>query len=384
MNSDTSQSGHGRARSAGRPAQRIPDPRFNPAMLTLAREAKGLTQSQLASALGFSQSTIGKWENGLACPTDQELAGVAAALDTQAELLRIDTSRHLASLSNFYHRALAKARRSDLKILHAQCSIRDIQIDRLLHYAPINEDCIPSIDPDNHAGDIGRVAAMARSAMGLSPGPIFNLTETIEQNGGIVVDEDMQADGVDALCRWMPAMPKIFFVNGTKPADRLRFSLAHELGHTVMHFQRDRDLKQAEDEANRFAAEFLMPARDIRRDFRPSMRLADYVPLKEKWRTSIQSLVRRSYDVGTIPENRYKFLCIEISKNGWRTTEPVRIPGEKPSAFRSLVRYHMEGGYSLDDLAGVLCLSRRATEQLVQYLDVENQRPCGATLRLVR
>jgi hypothetical protein len=65
------------------------------------------------------------------------------------------------------------------------------------------------------------------------------------------------------------------FVNGVDPLPRRRFSAAHELGHFVMHretmgrFRADTDatLREADDdvadlmerEANRFAAELLMP-----------------------------------------------------------------------------------------------------------------------------
>ena len=39
--------------------------RFNPQMLVVAREAAGLTQSELAEAIGVTQSKISKLEDGL-------------------------------------------------------------------------------------------------------------------------------------------------------------------------------------------------------------------------------------------------------------------------------------------------------------------------------
>lgn len=46
-------------------------------------------------------------------------------------------------------------------------------------------------------------------------------------------------------------MPPLFFVNVTIPADRVRFSLAHEIGHIVMHQLPTDDMER---EADRFAS----------------------------------------------------------------------------------------------------------------------------------
>ena len=45
-------------------------------------------------------------------------------------------------------------------------------------------------------------------------------------------------------------------MNSDMPGDRHRFNLAHELGHALMHRH---STGECESEANRFAAEFLMP-----------------------------------------------------------------------------------------------------------------------------
>ena len=59
-------------------------------------------------------------------------------------------------------------------------------------------------------------------------------------------------------------MPPIVVLNSQQPADRQRYSLAHEIGHLVMH-----RLPSAlmEDEANTFASALLMPTVDIRPAF---------------------------------------------------------------------------------------------------------------------
>jgi hypothetical protein len=60
-----------------------------------------------------------------------------------------------------------------------------------------------------------------------------------------------------------------YFFNSEFPGERIRFALAHELAHLIMHQQFYSDQKRdIEKEANVFASEFLMPASDIISDLR--------------------------------------------------------------------------------------------------------------------
>lgn len=378
---DSNNDNNENVRASRRPALRA---RFNPAMLTTAREARYLSQSDLAKALGISQALIGKWEADLSSPNADQIAALSAVLDVQSELLFIDRARRLASMSDFYHRALSRARRKDVKAIHAKCRMIDIQIDRLLDIADLPEDRIPDIDPDNHAGDVERIAAMARTAMGIGAGPIPNLVEAIERCGAMVIDRQLEVHDVDALCRWVPEMPKLFFLNGAKPADRIRFSLAHELGHTVLHFGRDYDAKTAEDQADAFASAFLMPADDIRPDFRSGIRITDLAAIKRKWRVSMQAATRRAYSLGIIDTNRYRSICIQMSRKGWRKAEPVSIDGESPRAFTRLLKTSLDAGYSRAELAKLLLVSQEEVDRMLAEADTPNFHDHGVRLRLVR
>lgn len=370
-----------RLRASSQPVLRN---RFNPAMLATAREANFLSQTELANSMGISQALIGKWEADLGSPDADQITALAAALDVQPELLFVDRSRRLGSMSDYYHRALSKARRKDVKAIHARCSIMDIQIDRLLQISSIPEDRIPDIDPDNHAGDAEKVAAMARTAMGVGPGPIPNLIGEIERCGAIVIDRRLEVDDVDALCRWVPGMPKLFFLNGAKAPDRIRFSLAHELGHTVMHFGRDYDPRMAEDQANAFASAFLMPANDIRHEFQARLRIADLAAIKRKWRVSMQSAARRAYSLGVIDDRRYKSIFTQMSRKGWRKTEPISIDGESPRTFSWLLNAHVNSGFSRADLAKLLFVSEQEIGRMIADAGAPNFQDQGVRLRLLR
>jgi Zn-dependent peptidase ImmA (M78 family) len=118
----------------------------------------------------------------------------------------------------------------------------------------------PTIDLDSCDGDVERVATLVRAAWRLPLGPVANLTIAIEDAGGIVLKCAFGTPLIDAAHLWLPDMPPLFFVNENTSGDRLRWKLAHEIGHAIMHQCPNGDV---ETEANRFAGAFLMPADEI-------------------------------------------------------------------------------------------------------------------------
>lgn len=361
-----------------------PGARFNGAMLTTAREAKFLSQGELAEMLGVSQPLVARWEADNSSPNQEQVSSLSQKLGVRSELFFVDRPRRLASMSEYYHRALAKASRKDVKAIQARCSILDIQIDRLLQITDNSEDNIPDYDPESPGFDPETIADLARKDMGIGPGPIRNLVGAIESCGGIIIDYDLTIPEVDALCRWVPAMPKLFFINGTKPADRIRWSLAHELGHTIMHFGRDLDQKTAEDQANKFAAAFLMPAKDIRGDFRRPVNLPDLAAIKRKWRISMQAAARRAESIGFIDKQRLQWLFVQMSRNGWRKSEPVPIAGETPTAFTNLLHQAIDKGFTKRDLADWLFVFEDSIDKMLIDAQSPSYQDSGVRLRVVR
>ena len=363
---------------------------FNPAMLTTAREALYLSQAELAEKMGVSQPLINQWEamavpgSPVKRPNVEQVEKLAELLDFTPSLFYVSRPTRLANLSEFYHRAFAKAKRLHVKAAHARCGIIDLQIDRLLALCPPPEDRIPDIDPDNHAGDIDKIAAMTRARMGVPPGPAENLVDTIEACGGIVIDRDLEIDNLDALCRWVPGLPKLFFLNGARPGDRMRLTLAHELGHTVMHINRDVDTKLAEDQARRFAAAFLLPASEIRRDLGVRLDIPKLSALKRKWRVSMQALAYRAHQLGCIDRTRYTSIFQQLSRLGWRKTEPIEVPRESPRAFKRLLRAHIDMGYTHEQLAEMLFVSHERLRELLVDASSPDWQDTGVMMRIAR
>ena len=66
-------------------------------------------------------------------------------------------------------------------------------------------------------------------------GPIPDLTAWIERAGIFVIHANLPDAAMDGVTIRAPDAPPCIFLNRSQPADRMRFSLAHELAHLVMH-----------------------------------------------------------------------------------------------------------------------------------------------------
>ena len=147
-------------------------------------------------------------------------------------------------------------------------------------------------------------------------------------------------------------LPPLFFMNRDVPGERFRFSLAHELGHMVLHGVPGDD-EEMEHEADRFAAAFLMPAAEIR-PYLTTPKLSAFARVKAFWKVSIKALIKRAHDLKLITDNQYRWLNVQYSK-AFKAGEPVPIELEKPSRLRMMVEYHLTNlGYSITDLARLL------------------------------
>jgi Zn-dependent peptidase ImmA (M78 family)/transcriptional regulator with XRE-family HTH domain len=320
----------------------------NPEMLALARESRGMTQKDLAERLTVAQSHVSKYENGLLTIPHPELIKLARVLDyPEAFFYQTDPVFGYGS-SCLYHRKRQSIPLMDLRTILAQINVIRIQISKLLKGAEIrSENKFPRMDIGDYEGSPEQVAKLVRASWYLPPGPIQNLIGSIENAGGIVVKCKFSTRKLDAVSQWLPGLPPLFFVNASSSPDRVRFTLAHEVGHLVMHRVPTIDL---ESEADRFAAEFLMPASDIR-PYLSQLSLAKLASLKPYWKVSMQAILRRAFDLKKISEAKYRNANIQISKYLYRTKEPVQIPAEDPTLLDSIFSaYTKEHGYTYADL----------------------------------
>jgi Zn-dependent peptidase ImmA (M78 family) len=226
-------------------------------------------------------------------------------------------------------------------------------LDAIDQVAPYS---IPKCDVDDFNGDIEQIAASVRSAWRMPSGPVSNIIAQLEAASCIVFAYSFDSDKIDEIVQWIEPTPPIILVNSNAPSDRLRFSLAHALGHLVMHHNRT-PYPKMEEEADRFASAFLMPDEDIRAELTP-VTIDHMLYLKPYWKVSMQALIRRARDIEVISERQYQSLFQMLSRVGYRRQEPVTISPEKPELIATILDlYRQELKYTDKELAELLRLN---------------------------
>lgn len=331
---------------------------INPWMIVLARESQGMSQRVLANALGIAQGTLSKIENGALVPADDLMEALERKLPFRASFYTQPFSP--MNLPTSFYRKRVRVGAARVKAIRANANILRQQIRILLNSIDVPELNLPLVDP-NELRSVSPVARQIRSSWGLPPGPIDDLINAIEDGGIVVAEMNFETRQVDAVSMYSPedGIPPVILVNTGLPGDRLRFSVAHELGHIVMHHHLSVPHEEIEAEANSFAAEFLMPSQDIGRHLGRITSLRDVASLKPHWKVSMGALIERAATLGKISPGRRRHLWAQMSKNGYRSAEPYPIEPERPRLLGEIVMTHLDDlGYSEEELSEVLMVNQ--------------------------
>lgn len=349
---------------------------FNPEMLTLARMSRGLTQTELAGEIETTQGRVSKIEHGFFVPDDALVERLSKALNYPREFFF--QPGYINTLPSWFHRKRKQLSQSILGRIHAEIAIRIRNIVKLLISADVKAvRPLPQYDVDEFNGNVEEIARAVRQQWELPRGPIENLVEALERAGIVVVPCDFGATEVDAVGMRLQGMPPLVFMNASAPMDRVRFTIAHELGHLVMHAH-TAPAGDVEDEANRFAAELLMPEYEIRPQL-VNATLATLSMLKRVWRVSMAALLKRARDLKTISEKKATALWKQMAMYGFRKREPAEfdVSPERPRLLREMIEFHVRKlGMTEEQLQAMFTLFEQDFRRFYAW---DNQRP----LRLV-
>lgn len=352
--------------------------RFNHHMLTLGRESRGLTQAELAASVPFGQGTLSKYETGVLSPPIEAAEELGRALGYPVPFFYQPGSPY--GFPPFHYRKRKKLSKKALGKIIAEMNIKRMHVHKLsISYSANTNRFIPEIDMDEFQGrskknvEIEDVARTIREAWMLPAGPIPNMVELLEENGGIVIPCDFGSDLIDAISQRIDGLPVLFFVNTSAPADRVRHTLAHELGHMVLHTTGFKDDDEMEREADEFAGAFLLPYDEIRVHLR-KFDLRHLANMKSYWKVSMASIAVRASRLNLVSQYQTKRFFMEMSMLGYRKREPNEPPPEAPKMLRAMVDFHRRSlGYSDDEMADLLCLTTAEFRQA--YVSTPDPRP---------
>jgi Zn-dependent peptidase ImmA (M78 family)/DNA-binding XRE family transcriptional regulator len=301
------------------------DAGFEPARLRLARELRGWNQAELARRVELSSAAISQFESGSTLPSQPTLDRLASTLELHPGFFGLP----LVDTHEGFFRSL---RRTSLRQRRRARAIAHVAHDTAVALEASDEAqtktnvrTMPIDDLEAGRSQIEEVAARVRSLWRLPSGPIANVVELLEIRGVVVIRLPLETHDVDAFSLPFPDRPVVVLAADKGDRARSRFDAAHELGHLVMHGDQFWGIKQVEQQANWFAAEFLMPANDIRDELPERADWPALFELKRKWQVSLAALLMRARNLGRMSPEAYLSAVKETSARGWRRVEPIPL-----------------------------------------------------------
>ena len=328
-----------------------------------ARLAAGMTLDEVARQMGvlarpITKAGLSKYEKNKSAPGQAFLVALGKVLKVKADYFVAHPSVSITWLAFRKQAAMPKSRQEQVKAFAAQVVESQVWLQRTLY--PSERPVFPKPQRVRSVEEAERASQRLRAEWNLGEAPIDSLTGVVEQHGGIVVahsgmDTEREFDG---LAGWADETTPIVVVSTDVPDDRVRFNLAHELGHLLTDCA-EVDAKEQENLAHRFASALIVPAAVIRRELgsrRRRVAMREFALLKRKHGLSMQSLVHRAFDLGIIEASQYRTLYTEFSQFGWRKTEPVGYVGdEKPARLLQMALRAFTEGIITRERAEQIC-----------------------------
>lgn len=317
-----------------------------PLRIREARISRGLSLSELGELLGVTKQNISKYELGTVNISSENLIKISSELDFPISFFykpkkNIETSSSSVTFFRSLRSTSKKLRESQQQKIDF---IEEVfcELSEYIDFPPLN---IPNNLVDEYKlnlsnEEIEDVAAKLRACWNLGDGPIKNLSNILFKKGVIISKSDLQTHNIDAFSRLKNARAYIILGSDKQCAVRSRFDLAHELGHIILHSHIDdntfkSNINTIEDEANKFASSFLLPANEFTKDIF-SISLDSFIYLKEKWRVSIAAMIFRCKDLNIISDSQKTNLFKQMAIRKWRKKEPLddKLNFENPSLFQ--------------------------------------------------
>lgn len=305
----------------------------NPKRIILAREARGINQSELAEKLGLNKGSLSKIEAGEKTLSKDNLTKISTITGFPESFFFAEGDIIAENLS---FRKREKVAQTFIMPITAKSNIIRQHVQFLAEQLGKQTEHLPAIEVTD-VQTPAQIAKAVREKWRLKFPVIPSVTELLEDHGIVVSSFPFVTERVDSRCMLTDNGQPVIFLNGQMLGDKQRFSLAFELGHLVMHTFFQVPLERSiSREANQFAAEFLMPEDDIKKDFKGDITVAQLGELKRKWKVSMISLLYRADDLGFMTPNQKRYLVQQFNQLQIRRREPIEldVPVEKPKLLR--------------------------------------------------
>ncbi|HEX3473205.1 MAG TPA: XRE family transcriptional regulator [Silvibacterium sp.] len=319
--------------------------------LVEARDALGITQQELAQALGKSDSTISNWETGHQSPEPISLQRLSTTLNLPTQYF-LRTMPEYGSCAIFFRslaNAAARARTREKArmrwLQHASLALQSI-----LDFPPVN---FPQLLAEDGYGrlsfaDLEEIATDVRKYWNLGEGPISSMV-LVAENAGVVFGIDrLGSTSIDGQSTWcsFDNRPYILLNSDKYTAFRRQMDVAHEISHLILHngvtetaLERDFDLIEAQ--AKYLANAILLPHKSFSAELY-SLSLDGLLSLKPRWKVSVGAMIMRAHQLDILSDEAERRLWKYRASRGWHRREPYDLPTETPVEEPRLLRRSIE------------------------------------------
>jgi Zn-dependent peptidase ImmA (M78 family)/DNA-binding XRE family transcriptional regulator len=314
--------------------------------LERARKAAGLSYREAGERVALSHTAISRYEKSELTPSTEQLAKLAKAYGVRMDYFLRQHQVEEASFQFRKRSRLSGGRLDTIKFKILDLIERRLELESFFPARQVAGQAEIAYLPYRieHPEQIEGIAESVRAAWALGLDPIPDLADLLEARGFRVLAIDIgeeEKDLFDGLATRVGDEP-VIVMGSHWPGDRQRFTLAHELGHALLHGRLVADLDE-EKACNHFAGAFLLPAVAIRERLGPKrhqLELRELLLLKQEFGISMQGVAFRAQQSGIITAEQSREIHVLFRKRGWHKVEPgEQLPPERIVRFEALV-YH--------------------------------------------
>lgn len=294
--------------------------------LKTIRHLFGLSMEQLVQQMNvpISRQSIYKYESGAMHPKPEVMQELCRVLRVDSIL----TEGHSFHLSPLMPR-LVKGGKITTEVYQQLCFQVCAWLERYINDEKATGQYRKFVRPDlihpaKDAKDAEEAASRLRDCWKIGECPIPSILRMLERKG-IRFFETSLPTQLLGLSLWADNIYPVIVLNNdwqSNTVERLRFTVAHELGHLLLNFADGADEERI---CNQFAGCLLMPRNVLyeeigeKRDF---LTLDELIDLREQYGVSISALIHQAFDLGIISRKHYDWwyeeqIHLNIKEEGW-------------------------------------------------------------------
>lgn len=372
---------------------------FNGKKLMEARKIRNYTLEELEEKTGISHQAISKYEKNKSNPNIDMIRLLAGILNFEVSFFYTKDIETIIDDKAFVYRSKASVAKKYKDQTELQIGLIDMVIKAVrkkVNMPVFDLSLTKAVDSESFAPtseeEIEKLANKIRSQFSLTDGPISNITAMCEKLGVHIVYLNLNHQGIDACSVVLDGTPYVILNSEIKSAVRMRFNIAHELGHIILHLKYSKKVhgkrenaKRMEYEANYLASCLLLPESGLAKDL-SSLGLDYLLILKKHWLVSVQMIIYRAEKLELFTPEYCLYLRQQISRKGWRTFEPFddEIPKETPKMLKQAIKYLDEKlGVSISEISFMTGVKE---DEILQFCSPEtlSSRPLKSANKIVR